>query len=376
MVLPDYLYRFIFYILIAILTLITGFIYVNSTNKKIISIKPAGSYTSFIFSSFIAFFLILFIGFRPVSGVFVDMPMYAFAYNNIYDEFASINWSEEWLWQNISYFCKYIGLGEAGYFVVCEILYIVPMFLACCILTPRHVWPAFLMVIASFWFFSYGVNGIRNGVGCSIVFLSVALLTKNNYCKVISILLMLMAYSIHHSTLLPSFCALVSLTFVRETKYAIVFWFISIFISLIAGNVFSDILANAGFDDRTSYFKDIATDEVIEEEAINTGFRFDFLLYSAIPVLFVWYLTIKRNFKDKIYNILANTYILANAFWVIVIRANFSNRFAYLSWFLYPLIIAYPLLRMNIWEDQDRKSALIILAYSGFTLFMYFIYYG
>jgi len=56
-----------------------------------------------------------------------------------------------------------------------------------------------------------------------------------------------------------------------------------------------------------------------------------------------------------------------------VIRAAFSNRFAYLSWFIYPLVIAYPLLRMNIWEDQDRKTAQILLAYSGFTFFMHLI---
>ena len=59
----------------------------------------------------------------------------------------------------------------------------------------------------------------------------------------------------------------------------------------------------------------------------------------------------------------------------MVIRASFSNRFAYLSWFIYPLVMAYPLLRMNLWEDQDRKTSLILFAYSGFLFFMFFIYY-
>ena len=88
-----------------------------------------------------------------------------------------------------------------------------------------------------------------------------------------------------------------------------------------------------------------------------------------MPILLVWYLTIKREFKDKSFNLLANTYILANAFWIMVIRANYSNRFAYLSWFLYPIVIFYPLLRFKIWDNQDRNSALILLAYSGFTFF-------
>ena len=115
---------------------------------------------------------------------------------------------------------------------------------------------------------------------------------------------------------------------------------------------------------------------VMESENEKAGFRLDFILYSIMPIIMVWYVTIKRNFKDLTYHIIATTYILANAFWIMVIRSEQSNRFAYLSWFLYPLVIAYPLLRMNIWEDQDRKTGLILLAYSGFTFFMQFIYYG
>jgi hypothetical protein len=89
----------------------------------------------------------------------------------------------------------------------------------------------------------------------------------------------------------------------------------------------------------------------------------------------VWYVTHYRKFKDQTFNILANTYLLSNAFWIMVIRSAFSNRFAYLSWFIYPLVIVYPLLRMNIWKDQDRKTAIIFFLYSGFSFFMFFIYY-
>lgn len=105
----------------------------------------------------------------------------------------------------------------------------------------------------------------------------------------------------------------------------------------------------------------------------NTGFRLDFLLYSAVPVIMVWYLTIKRNFNDFTYNIIANTYILANSFWIIVIRAAYTNRFAYLSWFLYPIVIVYPLVRMKVWENQNQKVAWILMAYVGFTVTMFLL---
>jgi hypothetical protein len=59
----------------------------------------------------------------------------------------------------------------------------------------------------------------------------------------------------------------------------------------------------------------------------------------------------------------------------MVIRSSFSNRFAYLSWFIYPLVIAYPLANLPVWKEQDQKIGVILLAYCGFTLFMEVIYW-
>ena len=75
----------------------------------------------------------------------------------------------------------------------------------------------------------------------------------------------------------------------------------------------------------------------------------------------------------RVFNILATTYVLANAFWVMVIKAAFSNRFAYLSWFLYPVVLAYAVIRLHIWPDQDRKAGLILLLHAGFTIIMYIL---
>lgn len=376
LLLPAQYYSIIYNTLIAILSIITVLSYLHSYDKSILYLRGNSSNMSLILSCLFAILLSLFIGLRPISGrYFVDMAMYAHSYNNIIRDYSSINLSEEWLWVNIAFFCKDIGLSDKEYFVVCEFLYIIPMLLACIILTPKHVWISFLLVLASFSFYAYSVNGIRNGVGCSISLLAIAMLTKGKYYKIVAIILMFAAYNTHHSTALPCMSALIALFILKNPKYAIAFWGVSIIISLVVGNAIGDIFANLGFDDRTHYFEDASLIEG-ESQFSSTGFRFDFLIYSAMPVLMVWYLTIKRNFNDIAYNIIANTYILANAFWIMVIRAEFSNRFAYLSWFMYPIVIAYPLLRMNIWDGQDRKAALIIAAYSGFTLFMHFIYYG
>ena len=108
----------------------------------------------------------------------------------------------------------------------------------------------------------------------------------------------------------------------------------------------------------------------------HAGFRWDFLLYSMMPICLGYYIVIKKGIRDRIYEILLTTYTLANAFWVMVIRAQFSDRFAYLSWFMYAIVLAYPLFRMDIWGNRQGNIARVILnIHLSFTLFMNLIYY-
>ena len=74
------------------------------------------------------------------------------------------------------------------------------------------------------------------------------------------------------------------------------------------------------------------------------------------------------------YLLLFGMYVYSNAFWIMVIRSSFSNRFAYLSWFLYPVVLAYPMLRFPLWKQRHgQKTALVLLAHFAFTLVMWLI---
>ena len=166
---------------------------------------------------------------------------------------------------------------------------------------------------------------------------------------------------------------MIALWIIKEPKYAIAFWFLSILISLTTGNYIGSLFVDLGFDERMEEYFFSQENVKTMSQFSSSGFRWDFLIYSSVPVFFVWYLTIKRDFRDRMYNIIAITYILSNSFWIMVIRASFSNRFAYLSWFIYPLVIIYPLLRMNIWTYQKRYIGLILFLYSSFTFTMYLL---
>ena len=84
----------------------------------------------------------------------------------------------------------------------------------------------------------------------------------------------------------------------------------------------------------------------------------------------------KKGFKDNFYNQIFSTYLICNAFWILVIRANFSNRCAYLSWFLMRVVIIYPYLRKRFYVKQEIVIAKVLTAYFMFTYLMYLVYYS
>jgi hypothetical protein len=79
---------------------------------------------------------------------------------------------------------------------------------------------------------------------------------------------------------------------------------------------------------------------------------------------------------DPFYARLVNTYLVANAVWILVIHATCSNRFAYLSWCMMPWVLVYPFVpgRSN---DRPRTGILaaILFAHYMFTYFMIFVVY-
>lgn len=311
---------------------------------------------------------VYFVGLRPISiYYFGDTYNYA----NVYTAFVNGTRivdpeSKEWVFEWLQYHCsKVMDVNE--FFLLIEILYVVPILWGCWKLIPNHYILMFIACMGAFSFFSYGVNGIRNGMACSLIIAAMACINQNLLHKIIGILLAYLAFNIHRSTVLPIVCILGSF-FVKDTRYIMGFWIASIFISLVAGGAVESFFTGLGFDDRMDAYSSQNIDASLFS---STGFRWDFLLYSAMPILLGYYVVFVRQVWDKNYLLLLNTYILCNSFWVMMIRASYSNRFAYLSWFLYAIVLIYPCLKFPIWNNQGKKVGLILMAHLLFTYFIY-----
>ena len=162
--------------------------------------------------------------------------------------------------------------------------------------------------------------------------------------------------------MLPAVAALIPY-FIKKPKVFFFGWLAAIPLSIMFGGLWENVFLLLGFDDRLSYL----TDDTYAEQFSNTGFRWDFLIYSASAVAVAAYFIFKKGLRDPFYTHMAGIYLISNAFWILVIRASYSNRFAYLSWFLMGLIIIYPVLKKYFFPDQYKLIGQVLVLYFAFT---------
>lgn len=306
------------------------------------------------------FFILLYMGFRPISSRFLDM----YTYNAMFESYqygGSIVVKEDLFFHYFMKFCS--GIMTANFFFfTCAFLYTYPLYLVSKKWFAANWYYAFLLLVTSFSFWAYGTNGIRNGIAGSLFLLAIS-----RDKRLWQIALLFIAVNFHKTMLLPTLGFIIA-QFYNKPKQMILFWLLCIPLSLAAGGFWESLFASLGFeDDRLSYLTD---GNANEDEFSSTGFRWDFLVYSATAVYAGWYFIVKKKFEDRIYNNIFISYVFANAFWILVIRANFSNRFAYLSWFMMAVVIAYPFLKTNLLQNQSKVFAKVLLLYFIFTFVM------
>lgn len=344
-------YTLIYY-LVAMLVVLSTYQY--TSNKEIMNAGDS-KLNQLMFIFFL--FVLLYIGLRPISGkYFGDMGTYARVFES-YKNNAIITSNKDVYFNKFMSFLSRI-VSVHTFFFICAFLYIYPLYLVSKKWFDKYWFYAFLMLTTAFSFWAYGTNGIRNGIAGSLFLLGIS---RNK--KLWQVVWIVIAIGFHKSMLLPTLGYLFAL-FLNKPKYFIVLWIVAIPLSLAFGGAWETLFASLGFEDeRLSYL----TDTVDEEKFSSIGFRWDFLLYSATAVFLGWYYIFKRHYQDKTYFLIYNTYLFANAFWILVIRANFSNRFAYLSWFMIALVACYPLLKEVIIPKQHKKLGLMLVGYFVIT---------
>jgi hypothetical protein len=318
-------------------------------------------------------FYILFFGLRPIgTGDFGDTGVYASRYDllqnfGVFNMQGSEDVGSDWLFNTLMRLCAQV-MNVHFFFAIIMFFYIAMMLGGCRKIDHQHGALLMLFCIGAFEFYPYSVNGIRNGVACSFTILALACLCKE--VKIWALVWSFIAIGCHKSAALPV-AAMFFTYYMNKPKYMYMAWFGAIVVSLAIGGYIETLLSAMSYDERLA--QNIQGDDA-DGVVMEHRFRWDFLLYSSMPILLGWYAIFKRQLFDKTYLILLGTYIYANSFWVLAIRGMFSNRIAYLSWFIYPIVLAYPLLNFPVFNNKhSEKTAWILLGHFGFTTILWIL---
>lgn len=331
------------------------------SNKKLLR----GTNNNFIPFLFVLF-VTLYIGTRPL-WCYADTQLYTTMFRLVQTgEWAEIPGdTTDPFFQFIEYLCIE-STTASNWLLVVATFYVVCMAVAVYRWMPRHFFIAIIFCFTAFSFFSYGTNGIRNGMATSIALIGLSFFRKNMIYTIIGYGLLILAMNTHKSLTLIIAASSIALLY-KNTNRIITIWLLCIVLGLLFQDSFKALFSAITDDGRMEYY---LNQKVDDEMFSKTGFRWDFMLYSSAPILLGWYTIVKKGIKDKTYQFLLHTYIFANAFWTLINTAAYSNRFAYLSWFLYPILLAYPLCKFEIFKNQGTATALILIASIAFTYFI------
>ncbi len=341
-------------LLITVVILLHAFSYNIEDQKSVYFFNILGIIVAVLYT--------LYIGQRQVNYRFGDTVNYNQAYQLLVNG-KDLNITKDYLFNYMMVASSKV-MSVRSFFQIVDVLYIIP----CVVFSKKYFGKywffSFFMFLASFSFWSYGVNGLRNGLGTAAFILGLCFYSQ----KIWMYGIFLVSYFFHASLVIPIVAFVLSGIY-KNPKIYIYIWLASIPLSLAGGSAWTNFFASLGFaEDRTQGY--LTGGEQYAEQFSQTGFRWDFLLYSFSAVFAGWYYIFKKNVTDSFYIHLFGAYCISNAFWVLVIGAAFSNRFAYLSWFIMPIVIIYPLFRYKLIADQYKAIGLVIAAYFMFTYLM------
>ena len=310
--------------------------------------------------------MIIFIGFRPISYVFTDMTGYTQAMVDGRFEGQDIRWDTNYLFQPMMAFLSSHGASKRTPIVILAIINFGATFIAMRKMFPKDVLIAMLVFFGAFSTFGAATNGLKAGCAAALFLVSLAYREK----KLICCIFIFLSMGFHHSMQLP-IVAFVLCSLYKQTKIYFLFWLLCFFISAAHLTDFMNMFESVTDEHGSIYFNE----GLIREYEGKMGFRWDFILYSAMPLLLGHYFIFKKKITSEKYQFLLNLYLLVNAVWMLCMYAQFTNRIAYLSWLMYPVMIIYPFLNTKTGVGPTRLFRNVVIVHIGFTLFMQFIYY-
>lgn len=356
------LYQYIYLILVIFLTVNVMSQHSGMNYQRFVNHNDANKGFLFV----VVVFFILAIGFRPFSYVFVDMMNYYQDYEIKQGGFYEFSTdTDNFIFDNILPWFASNNIPIRFFFLLVSAIYFGCAAIACRKIFPQDSLLAFVVFLGAFSTFSYSTNGIKAGAAASVFLLALAY--REN--KALSVFLLFVTLGFHHSMLAP-IVAYVMATVYRKPKWYLYAWIVCFLLAAAHITFFQTFFAGFTDEHGAGY---LAVDSL---EKDVSGFRPDFILYSAVPVFQGYYLMTKKHIKSDYFNFVWCIYTATNCVFLLCTYGSYINRIAYLSWLMYPIVLLYPFINISWSQYQKKYLKQAVYYHLLFTVFMVFIYYG
>lgn len=356
------IYYPIYLLFVSILTVICIFRYSYFPKERIRYCRNQGPILP---SLLITVLLIFFIGLRPLSSSFVDMMNYNEAFNAVQSNslgFEYNNDTENFIFDNLFSYIANNYLEIAVFFFLIAFIYFICIFWSLKLIFPNDLFYALVIYLGALSTFSYATNGIKAGAASSLFLLVFAFYRK----PLLIVLFSILSLGFHHSMVLPIVGFALSY-FIKNPKWFFMGWIFCLILSFFHITSITEFLASFVDEKGQGY---LLGDEI--GWGGKTGFRWDFVLYSLIPIFIGIWAIYRHRVIDRLYQLLLCTYLAVNGIWLLCMYIPFNNRIAYLSWFMLPVVSIYPFLKLKTKTRQYIQLNYIASFFLAFTLLTYF----
>lgn len=319
------------------------------------------------FALILALLLSIIIGLRPISIVFVDMITYSqkFDFLSLAKPDYLFN-TDNLIYDNMVIFLAVNNLPKDLFFLLMSTIYFLGTFFALKKIFPNNVLISYLVWLAALSTFSYAVNGLKAGVAATLFLVAIGY--KKN--KIKALFFLFLSIGFHHS-MIVCIVAYIMASFFKNTKFYLFFWLFCLVIALLHITYFQFLFGSMADEQGGNYLLTTGGAEF----GGKGGFRFDFIIYSLGPVLIGYWLIYKKRIESEVYRFMLNIYLATNGIWLLCMYASFTNRIAYLSWLMLPIVLIYPFIETGCWKKRYIYFRRISIIHLLFTLFMILIYY-
>lgn len=312
-------------------------------------------------------FVIFLIGLMPFTGHYTaDRANYVGWYGLYRGKPFSFSWDEaNYLYDNIFAYIATNNYPPSYFFLPVAIIYVGCIYWACHRFFSKDALLAFVVYLGALSTFSYGINGAKAGAAAALFLVAIAY--RENWKM--ALLFCFLSLGFHHSMAAPIIVFILTY-FVKQRNFFIILWLSSCLIAAMGITAFQEFLAGFTNDTGGAYLTITTKDRDV------SGFRPDFILYSAVPIYIGYYLHRNYEIESETYSFLLNLYTGLNALFILCSYGSYINRIAYLSWLMYPFVLIYPFLNFDLGDRHFRYLKYAVYGHLGFTIFMDVIYYG